>query len=170
MEDKKNIASVIFQNIALTFTFTIIASAISGWMMWHFAPEYLEFPIYNLGRDGLSYEGIAQFFAFSVIVSVMSVLLTEDILLKKVMLLWRCVLLLFLILVTCGLFVVIFRWFPLDNREAWIGLVTTLSGFFVLGFTPMIVKTWLEDRRYGKLLSDYKSKQNDLNEKGDQHD
>ena len=161
MDDKKNIASLLFQSITMIFTCTIVTSCIAGWIFWNLTPGYQVFHINNIGNDGLSYPVIAQFFAFSIIIGVMSVLLTEDILFKKVMLLWRCVLLLFLTLVVCGLFVVIFRWFPLDSWEAWVGLITPLSVFFILGFTPMIIKTWLEDRRYHKLLSNYKSKQKD---------
>jgi len=144
MDEKKNIVSTLLQNIATTFACAIIGSSVIIWFLSE--DQGLYFPI------------IAQLLAFCIIVSIMEIVITSDLLFKNMLLLWRYILLLFLTLVTCGIFVIVFDWFSIDNWVAWTGLMTTLTVFFVIGTVPMIVKTKLEDRRYHKLLSDYKSK------------
>ena len=55
-------------------------------------------------------------------------------------------------------FAIIFRWLPSDAWEAWMGFVSFFAVSFGIGLAAMIVKTKIEDSRYNKLLSDYKSK------------
>jgi len=140
----------------MAFTLAVIAISITGWILGDSQIQYDG--LLRLGRAGLSFQTLAQLFAWSVVISILSVLLTSDIFFKKVLLLWRMVLLTFLGIATCIAFAVVFRWFPLDIWEAWAGFLT----FFVVGFGfssfGMIMKTKLEDRRYNNALSDYKLK------------
>jgi len=158
MNEEKNIFSVFFQHTIVTFAYSIIAMTVTGLILTGYRELHEVLSI--LGREGLAYQSVAQIFALSAVLGALITLLTSDIILKNVMLLWRCALLLFLALVTCGLFIVIFHWFPLDLWQAWIGFISFFVTFFMIGLGAMIVKTKLEDKRYEKLLSDYKAKQN----------
>jgi len=156
MNEEKKVFSVFFQHTIVTFAYSIIAMTITGQILANYRDTHNVLSI--LGHEGLTYQSIMQIFALSAVLGVLITLLTSDIILKHVMLLWRYATLLFLSTVACGLFVVIFRWFPLDLWQAWVGFILFFVTFFIIGLSAMIAKTKIEDKRYEKLLSIYKSK------------
>ena len=158
MYEKKKVLRILCENIGVTFVFTILMASIAGWIFSNYAVDF-EGP-FILGKHGLAYHGIAQFFLFAIVMGVLLTVFTSDIYLKKVMLLWRCVIMLFIALAVLLLFVIIFRWIPFGIWKAWAGLVISFVVFFTAGVTPFIIKTKLDNRRYEKLLSEYKSRNN----------
>ncbi|MCL2216797.1 MAG: hypothetical protein FWB91_07220 [Defluviitaleaceae bacterium] len=159
MDEKKSIVSIFFQHITAAFALSVIALSVTGWLLGDSQIEYDG--LFRLGSAGLSFESLAQMFAFSVVISILETVLTSDIFFKKAMLLWRMILLLFFGIVSCVVFAVVFRWFPLDIWEAWAAFLTFFVVGFGLGCFVLIAKTKLEDRRYSKLLSDYKRRNSD---------
>lgn len=156
MNEEKKVFSVFFQHTIVTFAYSIIAMTVTGWILANSRGMHDTLSIF--GSEGLTYQSIAQIFFLSAVLGFLVTLLTSDIILKHVMLLWRYTLLLFLSTVACGLFVAAFRWFPLDLWQAWVGFILFFVTFFVIGLCAMIAKTRIEDKRYEKLLSAYKSK------------
>jgi len=158
MEEKKSIFSILWHQIVMTFSMAIILASIFGWILGDAAMEHGGF--FHLGSAGLPFQSIAQMFGLSTVLSVLVILLMSDTLLKKVMLLWRVALLLFLCIVATAAFALIFRWIPLGAWDAWAAMLGTFTASFLIGFSTMFIKTKLDDRRYEKQLSNYKMKQN----------
>ncbi|MCL2387503.1 MAG: hypothetical protein FWC89_08155 [Defluviitaleaceae bacterium] len=155
VDEKKNVTTIFGRTVATTFTPAILAVTVAGLRLVDSAGTYDG--LFQLG-GGLTFEGIVQLFIWSCIISGLITVLTSDIWFSKVMLLWRVALLMFLAIAVSVGFIVVFRWFPLDIWEAWAAFLV----FFIVGFggglITMIAKTKIEDGRYNKLLSEYKSK------------
>ncbi|MCL1878126.1 MAG: hypothetical protein FWF80_04645 [Defluviitaleaceae bacterium] len=154
MNEKKSFFKSFYQNLASCFTSSIMGITLARMAF----SEMMNDGLFRL-NEGLPFEGILQFFLWSCILSGLTVVLTEDIWFGKVMLLWRlAVLMLLAVAVSVG-FAIVFRWFPTDLWYAW----AAFMGFFTVGFgsglVVAVIKTKRTDRRYNKLLSDYKSKQ-----------
>ena len=158
MDEKKSIASILWQQITTTFALAIITASIAGWVMGDATGMGNE-GFFRLGSAGMAYQSIAQMFGLTTVLSILIVLLTDDRFFKKVMLLWRIVLLLFLCTVTSAAFALTFRWIPHDSWEAWTAFLGAFIGSFLLGFLAALIKTKIDDRRYERQLSNYKMKQ-----------
>lgn len=156
MDKEKSVVRLICRNTTATFTFAIIMLTLIGWTLNNSQTEYMG--LFGFENTGLPFQSVIQILALSFVIGGLCTLLTSDLVFKKAMLLWRMVLMLLFSGVICFIFAIIFRWFPLDMREAWIAAVAlfiVVSGAVPLG---MVIKTKLLDRRYNKALYEYKSK------------
>lgn len=157
MNEQKHMGEGFFQNVIIIFAYSVIAISVVGWLVGDSEKEIGG--LYGLGSQGLLYKSIFQIFISSIVMGGIRTLLLSDLIFKKMMILWRSVLLLLLTLVSVGLLAVLFRWFPIGEWEAWAGYVISVIVCFIIGSSAMIIKTKLLDKRYDKLLSDYKEKQ-----------
>ena len=157
MEEKKSIFSLLWHQITTTFALSIIVISITGWALGDAQMEHAG--LFRLGSAGLAFQSIAQVFALSIVFSVIVTLLSGDIFFKRIMLLWRVVLTLFLCMVTGVAFALIFSWIPAGMWEAWAAFLGSFILSFLIAFFAAWIKTKLEDRRYEKQLSDYKMRQ-----------
>jgi MFS family permease len=155
LDENKNVIKIFIEHLSTTFIATIMVITLTG--MWTVDATGVYDGLFRLS-EGLAFEGIVQIFIWSCIISALVTALTSDIWFSKIMLLWRVVALMFLAVAVSVGFAIVFRWFPLDAWEAWV----TFLVFFIVGFggglVAMVAKTKIEDRRYNKLLSEYKSK------------
>ncbi|MCL1882397.1 MAG: hypothetical protein FWF81_01410 [Defluviitaleaceae bacterium] len=155
MDEKKSAFKLFYLNLSSTFISSVMAIVLAG--MLFVDSENVQSGLFRLG-EGLAYEGVIQIFLWSCVISGLTVVLTSDIWFGKIMLLWRAAVLMFLAVAVTALFVFVFRWFPLDVWEAW----ATFLAFFIIGFggglAVAVAKTKIDDRRFNKLLSEYKSK------------
>lgn len=159
MDEQKSLSKEFFQNIIKTFAYSVIAISIVGLLIGDAAKEFSN--LFSFGSEGLSYPALLQIFICSVVIGCLRTLLLSDLIFKKMMLLWRYVLLLLLTFISTGFLVVLFRWFPVDLWEAWVGFIIAVIACFVIAASCMIIKTKLEDIKYDRLLSNYKAKQNE---------
>lgn len=113
-------------------------------------------PLYRMGSGGLATATMLQFLLSSAVIIALKNFIYSERYFKKLMTLWRTVIMLFGVLVISILFILIFHWFPLDAGFAWAGFFICFGGSFIAASLFMIVKTKLESRRYDELLSDYK--------------
>lgn len=157
MDKKKGFFSLFFTNLATVFMPTILAVSFAGSLQGEAAREHVG--ILRLGNEGLAFDSIAQLFAWSVVLALLITVLTSDIWLKKVLLLWRLVALLVLGVASCVGFAVGFRWFPTDAWAAWVAFIVFFALCFAGGMFGAIVITKLRDKQYNKLLSDYKKRE-----------
>lgn len=122
-------------------------------------------PLYQMGSKGLATSTMLQFLLSSVTIVALKSLFYSERFFKKLMTLWRTVLMLFGVLVMSVLFILIFHWFPLDNNLAWAGFLICFGGSCTLASLFMIIRTKLESKRYDELLSNYKDQHGgDMNE------
>lgn len=112
--------------------------------------------MFQLGSKGLALSTLLQFFLSSVVIISFKTLFFSDKLFKKLLTLWRTILMLFCILLSHILFIIIFHWFPFDNLYAWAGFLLGFGGGFIVCTAFMLIKTRLENRKYNELLTFYK--------------
>ena len=75
------------------------------------------------------------------------------------------------VFVTSGLCAAVFRWFPLDMWEAWLGFVGSFSLATAVSFGVMVFRTGRESRRYQQTLAAYNGKcENAAEGTGENHD
>jgi len=113
--------------------------------------------LYELGSKGLSTSTLLQFLLSSVVVIFFKTLFLSDRYFKKMLALWRTILMLFFILTSIIGFIVVFDWFPLNNVEGWTGFIICFVVGFFGSISFMIVKTRVSSKKYDKLLLDYKN-------------
>ena len=157
MKEGKSLIVEFVKQVFNTFAAAIIAISMVGWFMGD--AEKGSGGLFDLGSSGLSYCSMLQILIFSISIGVLRILLLSDLILKKMMLLWKTMLMFFLSFVSATVCSVLFHWFPIESRHAWIGFIISITVCFVIGVLAMIIKIKLEDRKYQKLLSAYKEKQ-----------
>jgi len=155
--DEKKLGSILFINIVSAFASATVVIAVTVRIFGDWAMEYSG--LFRLGSEGLAFETIVQIFVLSVAFGILLTLFTSEIFFNKVRLLWRVAILVFLSYVMCTAFVVIFRWIPINSWEAWASYLVGFTIFYGMGTALMVIETVREDKRYEKLLSDYKKKE-----------
>lgn len=160
MENKLLSKCNFFSQVLITFSIGILFLAVIGSIVGESAKEYST--MFELGKNGLTYSTIWQYLLISLVITTVKNIIFSQRLIKKMMTLWRAVLLLFCILVMCIIFIVIFGWFPVDNYQAWIGFLISFLSFFAIGTIFMILKTKSESRKYEKLFLEYKKNQKEM--------
>lgn len=155
MDERANGYGGFFMNVITTFAYSIIAIFVIGAIIGDLGKE--AGGLFSLGREGLSYRSIFQVFICSIVIGSLRTLVLSDLVLKKMLFLWRLILLLLLALVGVSFLSVIFRWFPVEEWEAWIAFMLTFTACFIISSAVMITKTRMDDKKYIKLLSEYKA-------------
>jgi len=158
MDEKKSVIVEFFKQILLSFAVTVIAVSVAGWFVGDVTKEMGG--LLGLGRDGLSYTSILQMFVFAVVTAVLKIVLFSEFLTGRMMLLWRTALMILLSFAAAVLFAVVFDWFPVNDWQAWLSFIISITASFAAAIMLMVVKTKLEDKKYSALLADYKAKQN----------
>jgi len=159
MDENRSMGKLFIHNILATFVPSILVFSLVGWVLSQISGEAAFNDIQTIyGRDGLTYHSIAQIFALSVILGALNTVFLSEIFLKKIMLLWRYVMFIFISLVVLYIFAVVFKWLPTDLWIAWVMMPVCFVVFFLLSSAPFIIATRLKDRRYEKLFSEYKTK------------
>ncbi len=164
MNENNSLIVSFFKNLLLTFGAAVIAISVVGWFSGGSTMEGSG--LLSLGRLGLSYPALLQVFLFSALQAGLSILFLSNLVFKEMMLLWRIVLLFTLSFLFTILLSILFQWFPIESWEAWLSFILSVSLCFGLGILAMLLKTKLEDRKYQKLLSNYKI--NHKKEKGEE--
>ena len=155
MEEQKSTLKEFLQLATAAFTGAVLIMSVVGWLAGGVTEETSA--MFDLVDLGLSYLTIFQIFIFAIVNGGISLIVAM--IFKNRMLLWQLIVTMFVCLVVSGIFAVGFRWIPLDSWEAWLWFVASFVGVFVIIAAAMIVRTTLTDRRYEKLLSNYKTKQ-----------
>ena len=155
MDEKKSIFKEFLQLTCAAFTGAVLFMSVIGWFVGNLAEGTTT--IFAMGDAGLAYQTIFQILAFSIINSGISLLFT--LIFKNKMLLWALISTLFTCLAVSSIMVAVFGWIPFDSWEAWLWFFTSFVVIFSVIAVVLVVKTLLEDKKYEKLLSDYKAKQ-----------
>lgn len=115
-------------------------------------------PLYQMGSRGLASSTMLEFLFSSAIITALKNVFFSQLIFKKLMTLWRTVLMLFSILIASIIFIIIFEWFPLNYAMGWAGFLICFGGSCLVISVFLIIKTKIESRRYEALLDDYKKK------------
>jgi len=115
-------------------------------------------PLFTMGSKGLASSTILQFLLSSAIITALKNLFFSGLIFKKLMTLWRTVFMLFSIFLSSVIFIIIFKWFPLDYGWGWAGFLICFGGSCTVISVFLIIRTRIESKRYKALLDDYRKK------------
>ena len=106
----------------------------------------------------LPYSVIYQFAGFAFIMAAVSKLLFSGLFFTRIRILYKYFLFSLSTLLTVSLFAFVFKWFPVDNIQAWMGFVLCVFFFFgaAIGLSLLLLR--LDDKKYNKLLKEYKAR------------
>jgi len=165
MIDKKYkvaLAIELARRFTVIFSLSIIAITIAGLLISVNGRDMRNVSTLFAFNNGLQYNTILQTAGFSLIIAFFSVLLFSEYIQVKIRFLFRGFLLLLVTLFTTSIFAVIFKWFPQDNFQGWIGFALCTIFCFAVCFILTLLKLRLEGKKYNKLLLDYKARHNKL--------
>jgi len=150
-QTKYNFIAQVLMLFAVDVIFLIIISAFFGEGAKHISKLYV------LGSKGLSTLTLLQFLLSSVVVIFFKTLFFSDRYFKKMLALWRTILMLFFILSSMIVFIIVFDWFPLNNAQGWAGFIICFVVGFFGSISFMIIKTKIASKKYDQLLLNYKN-------------
>lgn len=135
---------------ALSILILIFLAALFGDMAQNISP------LYQMGSKGLASATILEFLLSSAIIAALKEIFFSELIFKKLMTLWRTVLMLFSILTASIILIIAFKWFPLNFGLGWAGFLICFGGSCIIISLFLIIKTKVESRHYEALLNDYK--------------
>lgn len=108
--------------------------------------------------NGISYEAIFQLFALSFCNGVINTIFDHKSFMKKTLLLYKnCLRILLVIAVTIS-FVCYFKWFAMDNFQAWISFMIVFSICVILSVSISFYLAHKKNKEYQELLIKYKER------------
>lgn len=140
----------------IIFSFSILFDSVLGFFFGGEGSEYSS--LFSLGNRGMAYPTIFQLLASSFLIQLLILLFMSEKIIKKMLLLWRTVLLLLSIFIVVSVFIICFKWFPIDSFLGWLCFILSYGVCFTAGTLTMVVKTKLESKRYEESLAKYKLK------------
>ncbi|MCL2722135.1 MAG: hypothetical protein FWD47_12470 [Treponema sp.] len=162
MENERNKAGFLtgfLREFATIFTLFILCFSLVGNFVSIFIPDIQNLStLFALEGAGLSYSTILQAFVFSIIMAFISRFLFSNIIEIKIPYLKRHIIFLFITLIITTIFSILFNWFPVNDIHAWFLFIPffLVSCLTAIGLSILLMK--LEDKKYNKLLENYKNK------------
>jgi len=150
------------REFATIFTMMILCISLSGKIILGYYPDIqYSSSIFALGGDGLPYTIILQSAVFALIMSLVSRFLFSEYTAAKIPFVFRSLLFLLTSLLTASVFSLLFKWIPANNLIAWLAffLFFFIFYFIAIGLSFLVLK--IEDKKYNKLLENYKNKYKD---------
>ncbi len=130
-----------------------------------FLPEFSALPILiELGSQGISTSALLQFIISSLGIAALVTVFTTDVVFKKMLLLWRSVIMFTGIIMYMSFLIIVFDWFPMDSLGGWISFFITFMLFFILSISVMMLKTHYENKKYAKILKEFKERNGGMND------
>ena len=155
MEKEKKVFNNIFTQTFANFGICILVVSTVAYIMGE--TQQVQGGMMRLAGEGLSYTSILQLLLYAWAITGISYVAMKISMQKQILVIWRFIIEFFVIVTTTILFAVLFKWFPIDNLQAWISFIISFSVCMTLTFVVIIVKIKLDDKRYQKQLAEYKA-------------
>ena len=157
-EYKKPIISELLRFFASIFTPAILVMSLTSMLVGRYASEAQDVStLFALDGAGMPFSTIFQIVGFSFVLSVVAMMLFSERFSSKIRFIWRILMMLLATLLTFSIFTIIFKWFPINEPLAWLGLILCTIVCFILSFGLTLLKLRLEGKNYEKLLAKYKA-------------
>jgi hypothetical protein len=152
------------RSFTIIFTMTVLAMVLAGVLVARYAPETQDTStLFVLKGMGLPYNTIFEIACLSVILAVFCVLIASGRFLVKMRFLSRFFLFLLAAFITTSLFVIVFKWLPPDDLQAWIGYTLSCVICFAVASGITLVNIKLQNKKYNRLLTNFKAHQRHKN-------
>lgn len=155
-EDKISIYNFV-SKVLVIFCVMVFFQMVVGYLIGDEVKIYST--MYQLGREGIAYETLLQFFLFAIITTCLNIIFFLDKIMKNITAFWRTVIMLIFQLIIAVIFIYCFGWFPVDNLVAWGSFILIFAGSVVISLLVMELKSRSDSRKYDNLLMDYKNRQ-----------
>ena len=83
--------------------------------------------LFKLGAEGLTTHTLLELLFLAVIITVSQIIFMTDKLIKNMKIITRNVIFISLIFAAIVVFVIVFKWFPVDDIRSWIGFIISFS-------------------------------------------
>ena len=154
MEDNKNIFDYI-SKVFIVFGVVILIHVIIGSLVGEDAAELST--LFKLGSEGLAMSTIVQLFALSVIVIVCQSVFLTDKIIKTMPIVIRIILMFVTVTIAVVVFIIAFKWFPVNDIRAWIGFFISFAICSLFGVLFSRLKEKAENKKMDAALEKYKS-------------
>lgn len=143
--------------ISASFTVFIILLSVIGTLFGEDAKSISM--MFSLGGAGVSFQVIIQGLFLISLISLLGLVFEELRMFKRMLQLYKFIIMLVSSALITIVFIVIFRWFPIDHPAAWLGFFISFTLCVILSTLFMIYKTKKEDEEVQKLFHSYKQHQ-----------
>lgn len=109
-------------------------------------------------QGGISYNALLSLFSISVMIGMINTLFDSSKFMKETLFLYKNILRIIIITLFLIIYIYLFKWFPLNNIEAWLSFFITYGISVVTSFAISFYILKKKDKEYQKLLEDYKKK------------
>ena len=153
MEENRSI----FDQISKVFTVfgvVVLAHVVIGIIVGEGASSVST--LFSLGAEGLAMGTLLQLFALSVIVIILQTVFLTDMIIKSMSIVLRIVMM--FVSVTCAIvvFVLAFKWFPVDEILAWVGFFVSFAICSIVSALYSRLKEKSENRKMDEALEKIK--------------
>lgn len=155
-EDKISIYNFVTK-VLVIFCVMVFFQTVVGYLIGNEVKIYST--MYQLGREGIAYETLLQYFLSAIITTCLNIFFFSDKVLVNLSAFWRTVIMLIIQLIIVIGFIYCFNWFPVDNLLAWGTFLVIFAGSVVISLLVMELKSRSDSRKYDNLLMDYKNRQ-----------
>ena len=152
MEENRSIFDYI-SKVFTVFGVVILIHVIIGSIVGSDASEMST--LFSLGSEGLAMSTILQLFVLSVIVIVLQTVFLTDKLIKNMPIVLRIILM--FVSVTCAIvvFVIAYKWFPVNDAMAWGGFFISFAICSLAGVVLSRLKEKAENKKMDAALKKY---------------
>lgn len=153
MQERKTIFYYIYMVFAI-FGFTMIVQGVFTKIFGADAQEVSS--LFQLGSSGIAINTMLQFLVFSIINVVLQHIFFTDKIIKNLSHVFRTIYMVVSILTVSALFIIIFKWFPVNMWEIWLIFLVCFIICFVASTILTVIKEKLENQRLAEGLAKLK--------------
>lgn len=159
--DKQRFLTAYLREFATIFTLAVLSFSLIGYIISNTDIEMPNISTINIfDGTGLPYGIILQLFGFSLIMAFLSRLIFSEYFAEKLSFILRYILFMLSTFFITALFGALFNWLPKDNIYAWFLFVPVFFVCFTIAILMSFLVMRLDDKKYNKLLENYKKGQN----------
>lgn len=153
MEEKKTFFNYISQVFA-TFGIIIVIFVIFSLIIGDGAKVYSS--LFSLGSEGLGIGTILQLLSLSTVITILRNIFLTDGVIKNMPMIARNISFFAITTAACAGYIVLFKWFPLDDVLAWIGFLVSFAVCSVVAVGVSKLKEKAEDKKMERALEKYR--------------
>jgi hypothetical protein len=149
----------LFRSFAISFTLSLLVISFFGLLVAYFVPESKNVStLFALGHNGLTYSTIFQIACLALIIALIIEFLLSDRFFIKMRYLLRYFIFYISVFIATIIFVVAFKWFPVDNLIAWVSFTLSVIACYAISSAITFIILKKQTKKYNKLLENYKAK------------
>ena len=152
MEENKSLFDYI-SKVFTVFGVVILIHVLIGSAVGEDASEMST--LFTLGSKGLAMTTIVQLFALSVIVIVWQTVFLTDKIIKTMPIVIRIILMFVTVTISVVVFIIAFKWFPVNDVRAWIGFFISFALCSLAGVLFSRLKEKAENKKMDAALEKY---------------